>query len=293
MPAGEAAKTLETVRAAYSWLAGQRVERGDTVIALGGGVVGDLAGFVAATYLRGLRLVQAPTTLVAQVDSAIGGKVGVDLPEGKNLVGAFHQPALVLADTDLLATLPEREWRAGLAEVIKHGIIRDPGLLDVLEGQRAAILAREPGVVAALVARAGAVKVEVVMEDPLEHGLRRILNYGHTLGHAVEREAGYGVVLHGEAVAWGMAAAARIGRACGTCHEAFVAWQDDLLRAYGLLAPLPPLRVAELIEATRLDKKSATGRIRWVLPCGRGRVVITSDVPEAAVQAAASWLSGQ
>ena len=292
MPAGEAHKTLETVSAAYAWLAEQRVERGDTIVALGGGVAGDVAGFIAATYLRGLRLVQAPTTLVAQVDSALGGKVGVDLPAGKNLVGAFHQPALVLADTELLATLPEREWRAGLAEVIKHGIIRDPALLDLLERRRDAILARDPALVAALVARAAAVKVAVVTEDPLEQGLRRILNYGHTFGHAVEREAGYGVVLHGEAVAWGMAAAARLGAASGACDDAFVAWQDDLLRAYGLLAPLPPLRAESLIAATRLDKKSAGGRVRWILPLRRGEVTMGSDVPDAAVRAAAQWLAG-
>jgi 3-dehydroquinate synthase len=290
MPAGEAHKTLETVSAAYSWLAGQRVERGETIVALGGGVVGDLAGFVAATYLRGLRLVQLPTTLVSQVDSALGGKVGVDLPAGKNLVGAFHQPALVLADVDLLATLPEREWRAGLAEVIKHGVIRDRGLLDLLERRRADIQARDPGVVAGMVAQAAAVKVAVVMEDPLERGLRRILNYGHTLGHAIERAAGYGVVLHGEAVAWGMAAAARIGAHLGTCDGAFVAWQDALLRAYGLCMPLPALQADAVLQATRLDKKTAAGHLHWVLPRGPGEVTITHDVPSAAVHAAVDWL---
>ena len=290
MPAGEAHKTLETVSAAYSWLAEQRVERGETIVAVGGGVVGDLAGFVAATYLRGLRLVQVPTTLVAQVDSALGGKVGVDLPAGKNLVGAFHQPALVLADVDLLATLPEREWRAGLAEVIKHGVIRDRGLLDLLERRRADILARNPEVVAGMVAQAAAVKVAVVVEDPLERGVRRILNYGHTLGHAIERAAGYGVVLHGEAVAWGMAAAARIGAQLGTCDGAFVAWQDALLRAYGLCRPLPALQADAVLQATRLDKKTAAGRLHWVLPRGPGEVTVTHDVPSAAVQAAVDWL---
>ena len=291
MPSGEAHKTLATAEAAYQWLAQQRVERGDTILAFGGGVVGDLAGFIAATYLRGLRLVQLPTTLVAQVDSALGGKVGVDLPAGKNLVGAFHQPALVLADTNLLATLPEREWRAGLAEVIKHGIIRDTGLLEMLERERAAILAREPETVARLVARAAAVKVEVVCIDPLERDLRRILNYGHTLGHAIERVAGYGVVLHGEAVAWGMAAAARIGTAMGTCSGDFVTWQDSLLRSYGLLGPLPLLPVSDLVAATRLDKKSAEGRIHWILPHRAGEVSINGDVPPQAVEQAVAWLA--
>lgn len=290
MPAGEAHKTLETVARAYEWLAEHHVERGDTILALGGGVSGDLAGLVAATYLRGLRLLQLPTTLVAQVDSALGGKVGVDLPAGKNLVGAFYQPALVLADSDLLATLPEREWRAGLAEVIKHGVIRDTELLEMLARERAAILSREPSVVSRLVARAAAVKVEVVCQDPLERGPRRILNYGHTLGHAIERVAGYGVVLHGEAVAWGMAAVARIGASIGTCSNDVVTWQDGLLRSYGLLGPLPRLSAAALIAATRLDKKSVAGRIHWVLPLRAGEVSISADVPARAVERAVAWL---
>ena len=292
MPAGEAHKTLDTVSDAYAWFAAHLVERDDTVLALGGGVVGDLSGFVAATYLRGLRLVQVPTTLVAQVDSAVGGKVGVDLPSGKNLVGAFYQPAVVLADTDLLATLPEREWRAGLAEALKHGVIRDVALLDLARRERDALRRREGAVVARLVARAVAVKVAVVDEDPLEAGARRILNYGHTLGHAIERVAGYGVVLHGEAVAWGMAAAARIGARVGTCPDEFVDWQDALLRAYGLLGPLPPLDPTELVAATRLDKKSVAGRINWVLPRRAGEVVVTRDVPDDAVRDAATWLAG-
>ncbi len=295
MAAGEEHKTLATVEQAYGWLATERVERGDIVVALGGGVVGDLVGFAAATYLRGVRLVQAPTTLVAQVDSALGGKVGVDLPAGKNLVGAFHQPALMVADTTVLATLPEREWRAGLAEVLKHGVIRDRELLDLLRDERAAVLGRAPGVVARIVARAAAVKVDVVREDPLEHGLRRILNYGHTLGHALERVAGYGVVRHGEAVGWGMAAAARIGERVGLCAAGFVEWQDDLLRSYGLLdaASLPRVAADALIAATRLDKKSAGGRINWILPREPGDVVVTSDVPDDAVQVGADWLAGQ
>ncbi len=295
MAAGEEYKTLATVEQAYEWLAAERVERGDTVVALGGGVVGDLAGFAAATYLRGVRLVQAPTTLVAQVDSALGGKVGVDLPSGKNLVGAFHQPALVVADTTVLATLPEREWRAGLAEVIKHGLIRDRGLIDILIDERDDVRDRAPRVVARIVARAAAVKVDVVREDPLERGLRRVLNYGHTLGHALERVAGYGVVRHGEAVGWGMAAAARIGEQVGLCAGEFVRWQDDLLHSYGLLdaACLPRVTAGDLIAATRLDKKIAGGRISWILPRQPGEVVITADVPDEAVQAGARWLTAQ
>ena len=287
---GEQAKDWATLDRVFDALLAARLGRDGLVVALGGGVVGDLAGFVAATYLRGLRLMQVPTSLVAQVDSALGGKVGVDLPAGKNLVGAFHQPALVLADVELLATLPDREWRAGLAEVIKHGVIRDRGLLDLLERRRPDILARDPGLVAGMVAQAAAVKVAVVVEDPLERGLRRILNYGHTLGHAIECAAGYGVVLHGEAVAWGMAAAARIAAQLGTCDGAFVAWQDALLRAYGLCMPLPVLQAEAVLQATRLDKKTAGGHLHWVLPRGPGEVTVTHDVPSVAVDAAVDWL---
>ena len=291
MPAGERMKTLATVQSAYTWLAARHTERDDAIVALGGGVVGDVAGFVAATYLRGIRLVQVPTTLVAQVDSALGGKVGVYLPEGKNLLGAFHQPALVAADPDLLATLPAREWVAGLAEVVKHGLIRAAALIRMLEQHRAAIVARDPAVVGPMVARAAAVKVAVVSDDPFERGLRRTLNYGHTLGHAIEREAGYGVVLHGEAVAWGMAAAARIARAAGHCDDRFVAAQDELLRAFGLLQPLPGLSASGLVAATRLDKKSADGRVRWVLPCDVDRVIVTAEVRPEWVDDAAEWLA--
>jgi len=291
MPAGESHKTLRTVNALYEWLAARQAERRDLIVACGGGVVGDLSGFAAATYLRGLRLVQVPTTLVAQVDSTVGGKVGVDLPAGKNLVGAFHQPSLVVADPLLLSTLPAREWSAGLAEVVKHGVIGGGGLLDELEYGREAIMAREPSVVAPLVARAVEVKIDIVRQDPLEAGLRRVLNYGHTLGHAIERVAGYGVVLHGEAVAWGMAAAARIGAEIGTCDAHFVDWQNDMLRGYGLLRPLPALDADALVAATRLDKKVVAGRVRWVLPRRAGDVIVTSEVSDEAVRAAAAWLA--
>jgi len=293
MPAGEEHKNLQTVANAYEWMAAHGVERRDLVVAVGGGVVGDLTGFVAATYLRGLRLVQVATTLVAQVDSALGGKVGVDLPAGKNLVGAFHDPVLVVGDATTLTTLPRREWRAGLAELLKHGLIYDKALLDDLIDARAGLLDRDPALIAGLIARGAGVKASVVRDDPREHGVRRILNYGHTLGHAIERSAGYGVVKHGEAVAWGMAAAARIGALTKTCSPEFVSWQDSLLRDVGLLdrALLPPLHAADLIAATRLDKKTIGGRINWVLPVEAGSVVITNEVSEIAVEAAARWLS--
>jgi 3-dehydroquinate synthase len=292
MPAGEQFKTLDSARETYDWLSRESIERVDTILALGGGVIGDLAGFVAATYLRGLRLIHVPTTLVAQVDSALGGKVAVDLSAGKNLVGAFYQPAAVVADTDLLGSLPDCEWRAGLAEVIKHGIIRDTGLLELLERDRRRVLGRDdPAAMAGLVARAAGVKIDIVEEDPFERGTRRILNYGHTLGHAIEREAGYGAVRHGFAVAWGMAAAARIGAHIGTCDSSFVAWQDHLLNDYGLLIALPRLSADSLLAATAWDKKSANRRIHWVLPIGRGHVTVTADVSDAAVRSAAEWIA--
>ena len=292
VPAGEQFKTLESARETYDWLSRESIERSDTILALGGGVIGDLAGFVASTYLRGLRLIHVPTTLVAQVDSALGGKVAVDLAAGKNLVGAFYQPVAVVADTDLLGSLLDCDWRAGLAEVIKHGIIRDSGVLELLERDKQIVVRRDdPAVVAELVARAAGVKIEVVEEDPYERGPRRILNYGHTLGHAIEREAGYGAVRHGVAVAWGMAAAARIGADMGTCDSSFVAWQDLLLNDYGLLIPLPALSADSLLAATLIDKKSANHRIHWVLPIGRGRVTVTADVSDAAARSAAEWIA--
>ncbi|HXT36872.1 MAG TPA: 3-dehydroquinate synthase family protein, partial [Chloroflexota bacterium] len=255
------------------------VERGDLVVALGGGVPGDLFGFVAATYLRGLRLVQVPTTLVAQVDSAIGGKVGVDLPEGKNLVGAFKHPELVLADEDLLRTLPEAEWIAGTAEVAKHGVIVDPQILEWLEsdpgGWRRRAVPLGPILAAAIAVKAG-----IVQEDVLETGTRMYLNYGHTLGHAVEAAAGYGVIRHGEAVGWGMAMEARLAEAVGLTTEGFVARQDRLLRNLGLLAPLPALDPDAILDFVYRDKKVRDGKIRWALPAAEpGACVVRDDVP--------------
>jgi len=285
IPAGEEHKNLATVASCYREFAALAVERGDLVVALGGGVPGDLFGFVAATYLRGLRLVQVPTTLVAQVDSAIGGKVGVDLPEGKNLVGAFKHPELVLADEDLLRTLPEAEWIAGTAEVAKHGVIVDPQILEWLEsdpgGWRRRAVPLGPILAAAIAVKAG-----IVQEDVLETGTRMYLNYGHTLGHAVEAAAGYGVIRHGEAVGWGMAMEARLAEAVGLTTEGFVGRQDRLLRNLGLLAPLPALDPDAVLEFVYRDKKVREGKIRWALPAAEpGACVVRDDVPVDLVRA--------
>src|SRR5215216_6261011 len=212
VPPGEKSKTLRGVESCFDKLAAHRLERKSFVIALGGGVVGDLAGFVAATYLRGIPFVQVPTTLLAQVDSSVGGKVGVNLKAGKNLVGAFHQPRLVLCDLQTLRTLPSREFRAGLAEVIKYGIIYDAALFQTLERQMSKLLKQQPAALAQIVARCCEIKAEVVSQDETESGLRAILNFGHTIGHALEAISGYGKFLHGEAISIGQVYAARLSQ---------------------------------------------------------------------------------
>jgi 3-dehydroquinate synthase len=304
VPAGEASKSLEMLERLYSWMIGGGVERRDAVLALGGGVIGDLAGFAAASVLRGIAVVQLPTTLLAMVDSAVGGKTGVNHPLGKNMIGAFHPPRLVLADTDTLATLPPRELRAGMAEVIKHGVIRDAGLFDELEGLAAErrwddsrytggfrewdagdaeLVAR----LTAIIRRAVAVKVEVVSNDEFERGERITLNYGHTLGHAIEKLAEGWSLLHGEAVAIGMHAAARIAAGMGLCVGLLVERQRRLLEAYGLAVAVPQNLDVEAVLATAMrDKKVHAKRIRWVLPTAIGSVTVRDDVPAAAVRAA-------
>ena len=304
VPSGEASKSQAQLWQLYDWLLGGGVERRDAVLALGGGVVGDLAGFAAASTLRGLAIVQLPTTLLAMVDSAVGGKTGINHPLGKNLIGAFHQPRFVLADTDTLATLPPRELRAGMAEVIKHGVIRDRGLFEELEtlatvrhwGSNASTVAF-PGWDAAdaelttrltaIIRRAVAVKVEVVSRDEFEQGERITLNYGHTLGHAIEKLASGWSLLHGEAVAIGMHAAARIAASMGLCDEALVERQRRLLEAYGLRVAVPAGLDVEAALATAMrDKKVQAKRIRWVLPTAIGSVAVRDDVPEALVRRA-------
>ncbi len=286
IPSGESSKHLRVAQELYRWLAGERAERRDVVVALGGGVVGDLAGFVAATYLRGMPFVQVPTSVLAMTDAAIGGKVAVDLPQGKNLVGAFHQPSAVVADTEMLATLPKRAFIEGFAEVIKHALILDPELLDVLERHAYAIAAQEadPELLAAIIGRSARLKALVVSADPHERGLRAILNYGHTIGHAIETVTGYGDYLHGEAVSVGMTGAAAIGSRLGLLPPDVEARQSAVLRAFGLPLAAPGLEPSAILAAMRMDKKVEAGQQRFVLLEAVGRAVLRDDVPRNLVE---------
>ncbi len=290
VPAGETAKNLKTVQACYDQLAAHRLERKSFIIALGGGVVGDLAGFVAATYLRGIDFVQVPTTLLAQVDSSVGGKVGVNLKAGKNLVGAFYQPRLVLADLATLATLPNREFRAGLAEVIKYGIIYDAKLFTRLECDLPRLLRREAKPLAEVIARCCAIKAEVVGQDETECGLRAILNFGHTLGHAIENSSGYGKYLHGEAISIGQVAAAELSPALPASEAERI---KVLFHRAGLpvTVQLSAAQRKNLFTAMRLDKKVSGGEIKFVLAKKIGRVVWGQRVTEAAINTALDKVS--
>ena len=284
VPAGEPTKSLARVQALYRTLIAAEMERQDPVIALGGGVVGDLAGFVAATYLRGVPFVQVPTTLLAQIDSSVGGKVGVNLPEGKNLAGAFHQPKLVVADPLTLLTLPRREFRGGLAELIKYGVIADLELFESIERDLGAIAERRAEVLVRLIGRACEIKARIVSADEQEAGLRRILNFGHTLGHAIETVAGYGAVRHGEAVAIGMVFAARLAAELSLCDRGLV---DRLVRLLDLVG-LPTrtdLPAALLLAAMQRDKKMTEGQIAWILPERLGSARAVREVPVRTVHA--------
>lgn len=287
VPSGECSKSVEAAARLWGDFARLAVDRSTHVVAVGGGVIGDLAGFVAATFARGLPVWQVPTTLVAQVDSAIGGKTGINVPEGKNLVGVFWQPLGVVADIDTLATLPKREFVSGLAEVVKYGMILDAGFFDWLEANAGAIVAREPAAIAHAVERSAAFKADVVSRDEREiSGLRAALNYGHTFAHAYETAAGYGTLLHGEAVSIGMARAARLAERLGRLPADAVARQDRLLERFGLpTTPPASLRdAAALIEIMRRDKKSQAGRLRFVLPARIGHVDLVDGVPEPLVR---------
>jgi 3-dehydroquinate synthase len=281
VPPGEKSKTLRCVESCFDKLAAHRLERKSFVIALGGGVVGDLAGFVAATYLRGIPFVQVPTTLLAQVDSSVGGKVGVNLKAGKNLIGAFHQPRFVLCDLQTLRTLPSREFRAGLAEVIKYGIIYDAALFQTLERQMSKLLKQQPAALAQIVARCCEIKAEVVSQDETESGLRAILNFGHTIGHALEAISGYGKFLHGEAIAIGQVAAARISARLSGLKDSDADRIETLFRQAGLPTHIRLNRsqFPRLVEAMLLDKKVSGGDINFVLAERIGRVVWGQKVP--------------
>jgi 3-dehydroquinate synthase len=275
IPAGENSKSLKCVQFCYDQLAAQRLERKSFIVALGGGVVGDLAGFVAATYLRGIDFVQAPTTLLAQVDSSVGGKTGVNLRAGKNLAGAFYQPRLVLCDLETLETLPEREFRAGLAEVIKYGIIFDTKLFAQLERDLPKVLKRQPKTLEQIIARCCEIKAEIVSKDEAESGLRAILNFGHTIGHAIENSFGYGKFLHGEAISIGQVAAAKLSQKILGLPQCDVQRIENLFQRAGLPVKikLNSAQRKKLFAAMKLDKKVSAGEIRFVLAKKIGKVV--------------------
>ncbi|MDR3391509.1 MAG: 3-dehydroquinate synthase [Sulfuriferula sp.] len=286
LPDGEQYKTWETLNSIFDALLTHRCERKTTLIALGGGVIGDLTGFAAASYLRGVPFIQIPTTLLAQVDSSVGGKTGINHPLGKNMVGAFYQPQLVLADTRTLATLPARELSAGLAEVIKYGLIYDAAFFDWLEANIDKLRALDEESIAYAVYRSCEIKAEVVAQDERESGLRALLNLGHTFGHAIESGMGYGVWLHGEAVAAGTVLAADVSQRMGLMSAAEVERTRALYRRAGLPDTAPDLGVEKYLDYMGLDKKVEGGRIRFVLLRGIGSAFVSADVPEADLAAA-------
>lgn len=283
LPAGEAAKSVDVASRGWDALLAAGLDRGSTVVALGGGAVGDLAGFVAATYMRGVNFVQLPTTLLAQVDASIGGKTAIDHPRAKNLVGVFHQPRLVLVDPAALTTLPEREFRSGLAEVIKHGIVLDADYFADLEKSRVALLARDLETLTRVVAGSCRLKANVVERDEQEAELRAVLNYGHTIGHAVEAVTGYARWTHGEAVSLGIAAEARLAERLGVGSRETAARQIELLRAVGLPVRDSGAAPLAVLEALGRDKKAREGRVPFVLAPEIGRFTVVFDVPREAV----------
>jgi 3-dehydroquinate synthase len=284
LPPGEAQKSLATASELYDRLASLHADRKTLIVAVGGGVIGDLAGFVAATYVRGLPLLMVPTTLLAMVDSSVGGKVGVNHPAAKNLIGAFHQPVGVWIDTTALATLPDREYRSGLAEVVKYGVILDADLFAFLEAHVDAILRRDPAAVRHMVERCCRLKADIVEQDEREEtGLRMVLNYGHTFAHAFETVGGYGNWLHGEAVAAGMVCASRLAERQGLIPSELTERQHRLLSQFGLPTAPRAWPVADLLQVMRSDKKSLAGRLRFILPRRLGEVALFDAIPETEV----------
>lgn len=278
LPDGERYKTLEVWSRIFDALLTERFARDCTLVALGGGVVGDMAGFAAASYQRGVGFIQVPTTLLAQVDSSVGGKTGINHPAGKNMIGAFHQPRAVIADTDTLETLPQRELSAGLAEVLKYGFIRDEIFLDWLESHMAELLARDPAALIHAIGRSCEVKAQIVAEDEFEAGHRALLNLGHTFGHAIETGAGYGSWLHGEAVGTGMCMAADLSRRLGWLPELDVERTRHLVACAGLpTQPPADLSADRLLELMAVDKKVLGGQLRLVLLRRLGEAVVTGD----------------
>jgi shikimate kinase/3-dehydroquinate synthase len=282
---GEVHKTWDSLSVVYDAMLAARCDRQTSIVALGGGVVGDVAGFAAATFMRGVPFVQVPTTLLAQVDSSVGGKTGINRPRGKNMVGAFYQPAAVLADTEVLGSLPERELSAGLAEVIKHGLLADPVLFQWLEANMERLVRRDPEALTHVITRSAEIKAAIVVRDERESGPRMLLNLGHTFGHAIESGLGYGSWLHGEAVGAGLVLAADLSSRLGHLTAADVERVRDLVRRAGLPACAPALGVERYLELMSVDKKSHGGRQRFILLSSLGAAFVAEDVPMAAVRA--------
>lgn len=280
VPDGERFKNTQSVHRVYDALIKANADRASTVMTFGGGVLGDLAGFAAASYLRGVPLVHVPTTLLAQVDSAIGGKVGVNHPLGKNLIGAFHQPHAVVIDLTVLETLPRREFRAGLYEVIKYGVTSSPALFDRIVRDRTTIFAKQPEVLLPIIVESCRIKADVVAADERESGLRRILNFGHTAGHALEAVTKYRRYRHGEAVAYGMLVAAEVSVRRGALAKTDRQALSDLISALGPLPPIGDVSIAHIVDAMKHDKKMVAGRLHYVLPTAIGATAIVDDVTE-------------
>jgi 3-dehydroquinate synthase len=283
-PAGEASKSFDACSAIFDALAEMGASRDATLLALGGGVIGDLAGFAAACWMRGIAFVQIPTTLLAMVDSSVGGKTAVNLPQGKNLVGAFHQPRAVVIDTATLSTLSDRELRSGLSEVVKYGAIGDAEFFAWLEANADALLARDAGAIAHAIAVSCRQKAGIVARDETEQGERALLNFGHTFGHAFEAVAGYGEILHGEAIAIGMRLAADLSTRIGMAAEADARRLDTLLQRFGLATAAPRLDIDAILAAMRLDKKNVSGRLRLILWRGIGRADVVDGIEENAIR---------
>ncbi|HEX4945997.1 MAG TPA: 3-dehydroquinate synthase [Blastocatellia bacterium] len=281
---GERAKSLKTAERAWSFLIANHFERGDAIVALGGGVVGDLAGFVAACFQRGIQFIQIPTTLLAQIDSSVGGKTAVNHPLGKNLIGAFHQPKAVIIDPSVLRTLPPRELRAGMYEALKYGVIWERALFDFIRDHQAEVEAFDAETLSHIIQRSCAIKAEVVTQDEREGGLRRILNYGHTVGHALEAVTQYRRLKHGEAVGYGMKAAANIAAKAGLLAQSERASIDAGVDALGRLPRIHDLQVSDILTAMTLDKKASQGKVPLILPTQIGKVVIRDDIAPATIR---------
>lgn len=286
MPAGESHKRLERIEAICGTFLEEGLDRASLVVALGGGVVGDIAGFAAGVFMRGIPFIQIPTTIVSQVDSSVGGKTGVNHPLGKNTIGVFHQPRAVLIDLSLLSTLPVRELSAGVAEVIKHGVIADADLFAYMEQEAPALLRKDLGALEYPIRRSCEIKAAIVGEDETEQGVRANLNYGHTFGHAIESVSGYTRYLHGEAVALGMCAAGALARNLGMVDDCFVERQRACCAAYALPVAWPELPVEETLKAMRKDKKARAGALKFIVASAMGSVVQRTDIDEAQARAA-------